>query len=650
MGGRQPLSTPYTFNWAAGAQHTIAAGSTETVGSGTQLTFSNWSDGGGVSHTITAAAGVTYTANFSAQYLLATAASPSLGGSISPASGWYNSGQIVQVSESPSAGYSFTGFSGDLTGTSNPASVTMNGPVSVLANFSSGTAMYTIAATASVPTFSVDSHPCVIGTYGTYGTCTFPPQPQGDTLAATQMAPPAGGSVPRYEFSAAGVIIAPQEIALPPTGPGGGDCPCSNGVCSVRIPIGSPSSPPVIQPPLGGTYGVSLDQAGQIPAVLVPGVQTTIYINGTNFGNVAGIASLCTAGGTPCTFYANLQISEFVQSWSNTQIVDLVTMDPQTPPGPWEVFLTVPFWIPAGYGMNPSMGSFEVEEVPTTVTITTRQSLTQFTAAGSPQGGTFSYGATFLSGNPSVYVEPQVQLATGESAQANPSVAALSNPTNPCVNQVPCAGNLAGIVADYQTPAANQFVLPESATAQLNVALFGLSCYDTITQQQWGTAPNACLSTTINVNGSPVTYSGAAPTSPPGLPNGNYCNAFLAQLQLNGSASLADGTLVQYDPTSGYTVVSAITAADGTPVQAGQTIARDRSIIPKGGVRVDINGVGTGLLANDIGNRIQGYRIDVYMGAGPGACNGTVPNSNIMAISGCNPGNFTCPSSSAVGQ
>jgi 3D (Asp-Asp-Asp) domain-containing protein len=167
-----------------------------------------------------------------------------------------------------------------------------------------------------------------------------------------------------------------------------------------------------------------------------------------------------------------------------------------------------------------------------------------------------------------------------------------------------------------------------------------MSCYYTTTQQQWGTAPSSCGSITIQG----TTYSGYT-ANPPGLPAGNYCSAFLADLRLQGSAQLSNGTDVQYVGGGSYAVVSAIDGADGTPVVAGRTVARDRSIIPTGGVHVDINGVGSGLLANDTGGAIVGYRIDYYNGAGPNACSAF---SNIMAVSGCSPGNSNCPADTAV--
>jgi hypothetical protein len=69
------------------------------------------------------------------QYFLTTAVSPSDGGTISPASGPYDSGSLVTITATPADGYTFDGFSGDLSG-SSPQSLVMNGPKSVTANFS----------------------------------------------------------------------------------------------------------------------------------------------------------------------------------------------------------------------------------------------------------------------------------------------------------------------------------------------------------------------------------------------------------------------------------------------------------------------------------------------------------------------------------
>jgi hypothetical protein len=69
------------------------------------------------------------------QYYLTTAVSPPGTGSISPASGWYNSGSGVTIAATPAGGYVFSGFSGALSGNTNPQSLTITGTASVTASF-----------------------------------------------------------------------------------------------------------------------------------------------------------------------------------------------------------------------------------------------------------------------------------------------------------------------------------------------------------------------------------------------------------------------------------------------------------------------------------------------------------------------------------
>ncbi len=148
-------TAPQVFQWVAGSQHTIGVSSPQD-GSGVRRVFGSWSDGGAQTHTVTApAAATTYTAAFSTQYLLTTAASPAAGGSISPASGYVNAGTQVQVSAAANAGYAFTGFSGDLSGGTSPQQLTMNGPKSVTANFSALTGV-TVATNPAGLQVSVD--------------------------------------------------------------------------------------------------------------------------------------------------------------------------------------------------------------------------------------------------------------------------------------------------------------------------------------------------------------------------------------------------------------------------------------------------------------------------------------------------------------
>jgi hypothetical protein len=115
-----PYTGPQTFPWVSGSSHIISTDSPQGSG-GTRRVFSNWSDGGAMSHSVTAPASPTiYTANFDTQYQLIIAVSPPGAGSITanPVSpdGYYNSGTPVQLTATASAGYQFGAWSGACSG------------------------------------------------------------------------------------------------------------------------------------------------------------------------------------------------------------------------------------------------------------------------------------------------------------------------------------------------------------------------------------------------------------------------------------------------------------------------------------------------------------------------------------------------------
>ena len=151
-------TAPQTFQWTAGASHTIAVSSPISGGTGIQYLFGSWSDSGAQSHSITVpSSATTYTANFTTQYQLTTIENPPAGGGISPASGgWYNAGTVVSVSAKSDFGYQFTGFSGALTGTMSPQNLTMNSASSVTANFSATTVNTTITTLPAGLAITVD--------------------------------------------------------------------------------------------------------------------------------------------------------------------------------------------------------------------------------------------------------------------------------------------------------------------------------------------------------------------------------------------------------------------------------------------------------------------------------------------------------------
>jgi uncharacterized protein (TIGR03437 family) len=153
-------TAPQTFNWTPGSTHSIGVVSPQQS-DGARYVFANWSDGGAQTHSVTvSSSATTYTASFTAEYLLTTGASPLTGGTItvSPTSpdGYYKSGSSVQLTATANPGYQFAGWSGDLTGSVNPQSVTMIATRSVIAVFVQvpGT---TIATTPSGLAIVVDS-------------------------------------------------------------------------------------------------------------------------------------------------------------------------------------------------------------------------------------------------------------------------------------------------------------------------------------------------------------------------------------------------------------------------------------------------------------------------------------------------------------
>ena len=134
--------TTYTnsqvFSWTVGSTHTIQTTSPQAGTAGVQYVFANWSDGEAISHSVTApATSTTYAASFTTQYQLTTMAAPAAGGTVSPASGsFYNSGQVVSLSATPNKQYHFDNWTGPvLLPSCASTTVTMNGPVSVTANF-----------------------------------------------------------------------------------------------------------------------------------------------------------------------------------------------------------------------------------------------------------------------------------------------------------------------------------------------------------------------------------------------------------------------------------------------------------------------------------------------------------------------------------
>jgi 3D (Asp-Asp-Asp) domain-containing protein len=249
------------------------------------------------------------------------------------------------------------------------------------------------------------------------------------------------------------------------------------------------------------------------------------------------------------------------------------------------------------------------------------------TASARPAGGVFAYSTVVEFGQNT----PSVEFADGGSASQNPNnVRFVVPPPGPLDSGEPRAGGRVRLKATY-TVGGHTILTNE----QNRAVTFGMSCYRIALEAEWGTAPNSCEPLRIGN----VVYAGAV-TNPYGLP-GTYCSSFIADVRLQGSGRLRTGGYINYNSRGTIIPIARVTGADNTPVVAGRTVARDRTIIPDRGVLVDVNGVGTGLLANDIGGRILGYRLDLFNGEGRAAC---ARYGNPVAVGACQTAQgSTCP-------
>jgi hypothetical protein len=190
-------TTAQTFTWTVGDSHRIEVTTPQSGGSGAQYLWSNWSDGGAISHTITVPSTATiYTANFTTQYYLTMIGGT--GGTVTPAppGGWYNSGQSVSIQAYASGGYSFAGWagsgSGSYTGGGNPATAIVNGPITEAASFS-GSPLMTIRTNPLGQSFTVDGT-----TYTTAQTFSWA---AGSTHTIGTTSPQSDGSDTRYVWN-----------------------------------------------------------------------------------------------------------------------------------------------------------------------------------------------------------------------------------------------------------------------------------------------------------------------------------------------------------------------------------------------------------------------------------------------------------------
>jgi uncharacterized repeat protein (TIGR02543 family) len=160
-------TAPNSFQGAAGG-FTVTAADFVSLSPGANASptaggFLNLASGSDLINAGVTSTGISYTGSApdlgaiesgstSTNFSLTTNISPSGGGSVtrSPNATTYASGTVVTLTATPAAGYNFTGWSGDVTGTSTSITVTMTANRTVTANFTNSTGTtYTLTTTAN---------------------------------------------------------------------------------------------------------------------------------------------------------------------------------------------------------------------------------------------------------------------------------------------------------------------------------------------------------------------------------------------------------------------------------------------------------------------------------------------------------------------
>jgi hypothetical protein len=148
-GANNPSQNSYSFQWGVGTSHTFQFLDPLPDANWPSLIRYMWVSTSGLSTAksgtiVVPGGGGSVTASYKTQYYITIRASPSGGGTVSPASGWYDSGYSITISATAASGYAFINWTGvtnlysnsnTYSGTSSTASFIINGPITETAYF-----------------------------------------------------------------------------------------------------------------------------------------------------------------------------------------------------------------------------------------------------------------------------------------------------------------------------------------------------------------------------------------------------------------------------------------------------------------------------------------------------------------------------------
>lgn len=127
-------SFPFELTWAPGSVHDLGILPLLDTGNGTRYIFTSWNDGDDSDSRIISDGGA-YTANYLTQYQLLIKSEYGE----PEGQGWYDEDSTATISAPPIEGmivrHAFTGWSGDFAGATPTATLTVNSPMAVTANW-----------------------------------------------------------------------------------------------------------------------------------------------------------------------------------------------------------------------------------------------------------------------------------------------------------------------------------------------------------------------------------------------------------------------------------------------------------------------------------------------------------------------------------
>ena len=137
------------------------------------------------------------------------------------------------------------------------------------------------------------------------------------------------------------------------------------------------------------------------PQALLSGGQVSVEIYGTNFGPNAGGLAVCRSGSSPC---GTSDVAPAITYWSATQVNAILTAS-ATALGPYDIQIASMGARGTGFLQRPNGGSSSQSNrkpiavsQPAMLTLS-RQTLTQITATGTPEGGHYDEEVLTLDGS-----------------------------------------------------------------------------------------------------------------------------------------------------------------------------------------------------------------------------------------------------------